>query len=190
MFRYIKSALNIFVLLTVLTGLIYPAAILFVSQTAFSNRANGSLVSIGNKTVGSSLLAQSFQGDQWFQPRPSAVGYSGTTSGPSNLALSNPALSAQIKKLSETYRRQNSLSPSTAVPADAVTESGSGLDPNISLINAELQAPRVAKARSLNLGVVESLIKNATSSSPSYLFGTKTVNVVILNLDLMKLRVR
>lgn len=190
MFRYIKSSLSVFIFLTVLVGVVYPAVVWAIGQSAFSSRANGSLITEDGKVVGSSLIAQSFTGDQWFQPRPSAVGFSGSASGASNLSLKNPSLTGRVAILSEDYRKQNNLPKSTAVPADAVTQSGSGLDPDISIANALLQARRVARARSLSLGSVDSLIRKVASNSPTYLFGTTVVNVVVLNLELMKLQVR
>ena len=190
MIRHIKPALGILALLTLLLGIAYPASVWAIGQTTFSNQANGSLVYVNATPVGSSLLAQSFHGAMWFHPRPSAVGYSGNASGASNLALGNPKLIIQIDKLATNYRRENGLANSTPIPADAATESGSGLDPDISVANAELQAPRVAHARSISLSTVDSLISRATTSSPSYFFGTKVVNVITLNLELKRLQMR
>ena len=190
MLRQFKPAIYIFIVLTLGVGVIYPAIGFVIGQTIFKNQANGSIAYMNKTPVGSYLLGQSFSGKIWFQPRPSAVGYEGNSSGASNLALTNPKLIQNIEQLANDYRRQNGLPKTTSVPADAVTTSGSGLDADISVANAELQAPRVAKARSISLALVQSMIDRATSTSPSFIFGTKVVNVVTLNLELKEMKLQ
>ncbi len=188
--RQIVTSVVMFLAFTLLTGVIYPLVGLLLGQTLFSQQANGSLITLDGKVVGSSLLAQQFASPIWFSPRPSAVGYSGSASGASNLALSNPVLAKQIAALAFQYRKENHLGAKAAVPADAVMSSASGLDPDISIANALDQAPRVASLRHIKLGVLTKLISKATQSPPSWLIATPVVNVVELNLFLAKLQPR
>ena len=183
--RQIKAALVVFIIITTLTGIAYPLVGLAIGQAFFRDSANGSLVKIGRTTVGSSLIAQPFTSPKWFWPRPSATGFAGNASGASNLSLSNPALAARIAKLAAQYRKVNHLGPHFLVPADAVTESASGLDPDISIANALEQAQRVAKARHLPLATIHRLIAKTTQNEPTWLFGRNVVNVVLLNLSLV-----
>ncbi len=146
------SVLATLALLIILCG-VYPLVVWGIAQVAFPSQANGSLVEVQGKIVGSGLLAQNFSGPQYFHPRPSAAGdtgYDGTSSGGSNLGPLSQKLIDQVKERVDKYRTENNLPAATLVPADAVTASGSGLDPHISLRNAEIQAPRVAQARKLS----------------------------------------
>ena len=174
------------VLAVVLCG-IYPALITGVSQAAFHSQANGSLFKDkAGRTRGSLLLAQNFTARQYFHPRPSAAGtgHDAASSGGSNLGPTSQKLHDQIKERIAIYRAANGLAKDTTVPADAVTASGSGLDPHISLRNAHLQAARVATARQLPLETVNRLI-SANTDGPSLGFlGHVGVNVVKLNLAL------
>jgi K+-transporting ATPase ATPase C chain len=168
----------------------YPLAVWVGAQTLFPARANGSLVVDRDGTVrGSALLAQSFTGDKYFQPRPSAagMGYDATNSGGTNLGPTSQKLADSIKGAVATYRTANGLAADAPVPADAVTSSGSGLDPHISVVNAELQAPRVALARSLPLETVRALIARHTEGRDLGVLGEPGVNVLLLNLDLNRL---
>ena len=134
---------------------IYPLIVFGIAQAAFHDKANGSLIVEKDGTVrGSRLLGQGFASDKYFHPRPSAAGngYDAVNSGGSNLGPTSQKLNDAIKDRVEAYRSENGLKATEAVPADAVTASGSGLDPHISLHNAELQTPRVAKARGLSEG--------------------------------------
>ena len=159
------SVLATLALLVILCGL-YPLVVWGIAQVAFPGQANGSLVEVKGQIVGSGLLAQNFSGPQYFHPRPSAAGdtgYDGTSSGGSNLGPLSQKLIDQVKERVEKYRTENNLPAGTLVPADAVTASGSGLDPHISLRNAALQAVRVAQARKLSAnqwlgGIRQSLI--------------------------------
>jgi potassium-transporting ATPase KdpC subunit len=184
--RQLVPALLAFLVLTVLTGLAYPLAMTGVAQVAFPNRADGSLIKRDGKVVGSRLIGQNFAAAHYFHPRPSAAGdgYDAMSSSASNLGPSNPALIAEVRKRMTEYRNENDLSAGTAVPVDAVTASGSGLDPHISKANALLQAPRVARARGLSLADVLTLVNKHTDGRPLGFLGEPGVNVLELNLAL------
>jgi K+-transporting ATPase ATPase C chain len=184
--RQLVPALLAFLVLTVLTGLAYPLAMTGVAQVAFPNRADGSLIKRDGKVVGSRLIGQNFAAVHYFHPRPSAAGdgYDAMSSSASNLGPSNPALIAEVRKRMTEYRNENDLSAGTAVPADAVTASGSGLDPHISKANALLQAPRVARARGLSLADVLTLVNTHTDGRSLGFLGEPGVNVLELNLAL------
>ena len=165
----------------------YPLAVWVGAQTLFPARANGSLVVDKDGAVrGSALLAQNFSGEKYFQPRPSAAGtgYDATSSSGTNLGPTSQKLADSIKAAVAAYRTANGLAADAPVPADAVTSSGSGLDPHISIANAELQAPRVAKARSLPLETVRALIVRHTAGRDLGALGEPGVNVLLLNLAL------
>ena len=197
----ILTGLRTLLLLTVLTGVVYPLAVLGVAQLAFDDKANGSLVERDGAVVGSSLLGQAFTGPAYFHTRPSAAGAAASgslvdglpadpadlslvVSGASNLGPTNENLLAAVRERVEAYRVENRLPADAPVPVDAVTASGSGLDPHISVANAELQAPRVAAERGLPLGTVVNLVKTHTSGRSLGFLGEKGVNVLELNLAL------
>ena len=153
----------------------------------FHDKANGSLIVDQDGTVrGSKLLAQGFTADKYFHPRPSAAGngYDAASSGGSNLGPTSQKLNDAIKDRIGAYRKENGLSENDSVPADAVTASGSGLDPHISLRNAELQTPRVAKARGLSEEKVRELVQQNTDGRDLGVLGDPGVNVLELNLAL------
>jgi K+-transporting ATPase ATPase C chain len=221
--RQILPSILLVIAFTVITGLVYPAAVWAVAQVAFKDKADGSLITQNGQVVGSSLIGQYFTKDQYFQPRPSDAGqgYDATASGGSNLGPSNPKLIAdcnpvqkkddqgnpvtdeQGNPVNETnpdgsqlcdpntvpqrikaYRQTNGLSDDTPVPIDAVTASGSGLDPDISVANARLQAARVAKARNMDVAEVDKLIDANTDGRGLGFLGDPAVNVLTLNLAL------
>ncbi len=188
------AALRGIVVFTVLTGIIYPLAMLAVAQIAFHDKANGSLVTYHGRIIGSSLLCQEFRSangnplPQYFQPRPSAAtsgasndyGCDPRYSGASNLGPSNPKLIAEIKK------RQRQVSafdhvPVSKIPPDAVTASGSGLDPDISPANAAIQVDRVAAARHVSPAQVKALVREYTTGRTLGFLGEPVVNVLLLN---------
>jgi potassium-transporting ATPase KdpC subunit len=186
--RQIIPAVVAFLAFTVLVGLLYPLAITGIAQVAFSSQADGSLVTQDGKVVGSSLIGQNVSGPQYFHSRPSSAGdgYDAMSSSASNLGPSNPELLQEVRKRIRLYRTENGLAPSQEVPADAVTGSGSGLDPMISPENARLQAQRVADARGMTLDQVLALVgANTTGRSLGFL-GEPGVNVLELNLALDK----
>jgi len=187
MIRQLRPALVALALFTVVTGFAYPLAVTALAQAAMPGRADGSIVTIEGRPAGSTLLAQPFDGPTWFHPRPSAAGYDAAASGGSNLGPTNPDLLATIAERADAYRRDNGLVGGTDVPIDAVTASGSGLDPDISPANARLQAPRVAAARGLPLDRVLAVVDAATSGRTAAALGQPRVNVVELNAGLVRI---
>jgi len=189
-FSHIRSAvISTFVLAVVCCGL-YPLIVLGISHTFFRDKANGSLIVDPDGAVrGSKLLGQGFADAKYFHPRPSAAGngYDATSSGGSNLGPTSRKLNDAIKERLAAYRAENGLSESAPVPADAVTASGSGLDPHISLQNAELQIPRVVKARGVAEEKVHELIRQNTNGRDFGVFGEPGVNVLQLNRALDQL---
>lgn len=185
--EHLRPALvSTFVLAAVTCG-VYPLAVTVVAQTAFNDKANGSLLrDHDGKILGSSLLGQNFTNERYFHPRPSAAGngYDGASSSGSNLGPTSLKLRDQIQERLKVYRAENGLTENAEVPADAVTASGSGLDPHISVKNAELQTARVAKARGLSEERVSELISSCTDSADFVLLGEAGVNVLRLNLAL------
>ena len=174
------------VLAVICCGL-YPLIVFGISQALFYQKANGSLIVNKDGTVrGSKLLAQGFTAPKYFHPRPSAAGngYDATSSGGSNLGPTSQKLNDAIKERIAAYRRENGLKETDSVPADAVTASGSGLDPHISVPNAELQIARVAKARGLSEEKVRELRQRYTDARDLGVFGDPGVNVLKLNLAL------
>jgi len=149
MTRHLRAVILSVSLLTLLTGCVFPLALFGVGRVFFHDRAEGSLVMRGGEVAGSRLIGQNFAQPQYFHPRPSAAGtgYDGTSSGGTNLGPLNKKLIDDVRELADEYRRNNGLAPDAVVPVDAVTRSGSGLDPHISPFNAALQVPRVARAR-------------------------------------------
>ncbi len=169
----------------ILCGL-YPLTVWILSQALFPGRANGSLIVSKGAVTGSRLLSQGFTGPQYFHPRPSAAGqgYDGTLSGGSNLGPLSKKLMETVKHRIQDYRTENNLSPDVPVPADAVTASGSGLDPHITVANAMLQAERVARARGLTIDVVRREVEAHIEGRTFGILGEPRVNVLMLNLDL------
>lgn len=188
MLKQLCPALRITVFLTVLTGLIYPAVVTGLCQLLFSKQANGSLVIQKGQIIGSSLLGQNFIRPEYFHPRPSAAGndgYDPTASGGSNLGPTSQKLYDRVKAAAAQFRKENP-DYSGLIPADALTASGSGLDPDISVANAEAQAARVAKARRIGRSTVDRLIASATQGRDLGFLGEPRVNVLKLNLQLDK----
>jgi K+-transporting ATPase ATPase C chain len=186
LFKEIRISLAATLLLAILLCGIYPALVWVAAQAIFHNEANGSLIIKNGQIVGSSLLAQRFTGAKYFYPRPSAAGagYDAANSGGSNLGpLSKKLIDDTVQRVRD-YRAENNLPPEATVPADAVTASGSGLDPHISPENAVMQAARVARARGLSEESVRSKIAAHTEGRTLGIFGEPRVNVLLLNLDL------
>jgi len=174
------------VLAAICCGL-YPLIIFGVSQAFLRDKANGSLIVGSDGTVrGSKLLGQAFVDPKYFHPRPSAAGngYDAANSGGSNLGPTSQKLNDALKERIAAYRAENNLSSSEPVPADAVTASGSGLDPDISSQNAELQIPRVARARGMSEDKLRDVVRQHTRSRDLGIFGEPRVNVLELNLAL------
>ena len=178
--RQSLAALRVLAVFTVLLGVVYPAAVWGVAQ-AVPGRADGSLVEVDGKVVGSELLGQQFEGDQWFRPRPSANDYDALASAPSNLGPSSPDLLALIDERRAEVADREGVDPA-AVPADALTASASGLDPHISVSYAELQAARVADENGLSVDEVQALIEENTDGRSLGFLGEPGVNVLLLNV--------
>ena len=180
----IKTSLLLTLVFGVLLCGAYPLAVWAGAQALFADKANGSLVTDQAGTVrGSLLLAQNFSSEKYFQPRPSAAGtgYDATSSSGTNFGPTSQKLADSIKAAVAAYRTANGLATDAPVPADAVTSSGSGLDPHISLANAGLQTARVAKARHLSLTQVQALVAQSSRDRDWGVFGEPTVNVLQLN---------
>ncbi len=188
MLKQFKIAIILFGLLTVLTGLIYPAVITGIAQVVFPNQANGSLITQNGKIVGSAQIGQEFTDPKYFWGRLSATGgqpYNAAASSGSNLGPTNPALQ---KEVSDRIAALKAADPGTnqPIPVDLVTSSGSGLDPDISIAAAEYQAGRVARLRGMSLAQVQALISQNTSGRTFGFLGEPRVNVLKLNLALDK----
>jgi potassium-transporting ATPase KdpC subunit len=192
--RQTWTALRAMLILTVVLGLAYPLVVGVIGQVAFPSQANGSLVRVDNTVVGSSLIGQSFadkKGNalpQWFQSRPSAAGagYDGAASSGSNLGPNNKDLVKAIKDRQAAIEESDSVEIGD-IPADAVTASGSGLDPHISPAYALLQVHRVAEARGLSESAVKKLVESMIQGRDLGYLGEPTVNVLELNIALAKL---
>ncbi|HMD93735.1 MAG TPA: potassium-transporting ATPase subunit KdpC [Trebonia sp.] len=195
------AALRALLVFTVVCGIVYPVVMVGIAQLAFKNQANGSLVSYNGKVVGSSLLCQEFvdaKGNplpQYFQPRPSAASSSSVKndygcdpnySGAANLGPNNSTLTQTVKQLQQQISKFDHVSVSQ-IPADAVTSSGSGLDPDISPANAAIQVDRVAAARHLPVSTVQALVSKYTQGRNLGFLGEPRVNVLTLNIALDEL---
>lgn len=176
MFRHTLTALRALLVLTVVLGIAYPLAVLGIGQAAFPAQANGSLIQVDGRPVGSALIGQDFEGDEWFQPRPSATDYDGGASSGSNYGPNNADLLAAVDE------RRAALGEDA--PADALTASGSGLDPHISPEYALLQVPRVAQARGLDEARIRALVESMIQGRDLGYLGEPTVNVLRLNIAL------
>lgn len=178
--RQSLAGLRLLLVMTVLLGVGYPTAVWAAGQ-AFGDRADGSPVRVDGQVVGSRLLGQQFEGDQWFLSRPSANDYDTLASAPSNLGPLSPDLMASIEDRQAEVAAREGVDTSE-VPADAVTASASGLDPHISPAYAALQAPRVAEANELTLEEVERLVAEHTDGRSLGFLGEPGVNVLELNV--------
>ncbi|PPH39805.1 potassium-transporting ATPase subunit C [Rathayibacter sp. AY1E3] len=192
MFRPYGVALRAMIVLTVLLGAAYPLAVLGIGQLALPAQANGSLLHQDGAVIGSSLIGQSFTDadgaplPEWFQSRPSAAGYDAAASTGSNLGPENADLVASVEERRAAIAAFEGVDPA-AVPADALTASASGLDPAISPAYAQLQAPRVAAARGLDVSAVRALVEEHTAGRELGYLGEPTVDVLELNAALARL---
>jgi potassium-transporting ATPase KdpC subunit len=190
LFAELRGAVMATLVLAIVCCGIYPLVVFGISQALFRDKANGSLITDKAGMIrGSRLLSQQFTLEKYFHSRPSAAGngYDATSSGGSNLGPTSQKLNDTIKDGIAAYRAENGLKETDPVPADAVTTSGSGLDPHISLRNAELQVPRVAKARGLSAEKILELVHANTDSADLGILGEPGVNVLKLNLTLENL---
>jgi len=184
--KEIKNAVLIFIVFTILLGLIYPIAITGISQIAFPTQANGNLIVENGTVVGSELIGQNFSSPIYFHGRPSANDYNSSTSGGSNLGPTNQKLIEQVSQRIQQVRSEDNLSSTDLVPADLVLASGSGLEGYIYVNSAMIQAPRIAKARGINESVVVDIIKN-NQENTFFGLGQDIVNVLKLNIALNNL---
>jgi potassium-transporting ATPase KdpC subunit len=188
--KNLAIALRLTIILLVIVSGIYPAFVWAVGKTMFPNQDSGSLIrNEKGVVIGSKLLAQNFTRPEYFHPRPSAAGsngYDATASGGSNLAPTSAKLISSVKDLAATYRKENGLAPNAKVPVDAVTKSASGLDPDISLDNANIQALRISRTRGVNIQKILNLISSKEKDRDLGVFGETRVNVLELNLALDK----
>ena len=184
--RQLRPAAVLLLAFTVLFGIAYPFVVMGVGQVAFHDRANGSLVEVDGKVVGSRLIGQDFAAAEYFHPRPSAAGagYDGESSSGSNLGPTNPDYLKAVEERAVAYRKENGLAKDAEVPADAVTASASGLDPHITVANADMKAARVAAARHLSVDRVLAEIQAHVDARPLGFLGDPGVNVLELNLAL------
>lgn len=182
----VRAAALSVLLLTALTGIVFPLVATLLARFAFPRQAAGSLIEKEGRVAGSELIGQDFQSLGYFHPRPSAAGsgYDATSSGGSNLGPLNPKLAKSVAEIAAAYRRENGLTLESLLPADAVTCSGSGLDPHISPANAALQAPRVARVRRVPLEKVSRLVAVHTEPRQWFFLGEPRVNVLALNVAL------
>jgi K+-transporting ATPase ATPase C chain len=185
--KTLTTALMATAVLTILTGVVYPIAVWVLARSIFPHQAAGSIVVVGNKIVGSSLIGQNFSSPRYFQSRPSAAGdkgYAADNSSGSNLGPTNKALIDAVKLRLKNVVESNPGTDPHQVPIDLVTTSGSGLDPEISPAAADLQVARVAHARGLSEDQLRQLIAENTRSRSVGIFGEPGVNVLLLNLAL------
>jgi potassium-transporting ATPase KdpC subunit len=183
----LKSAILATLILAILLCGIYPAVVWGIAQVVFPRQANGSLINHGGRVVGSSLIGQPFSGERYFHPRPSAAGsdgYDAAGSGGSNLGPLSEKLMDQVRARASAYRTENNIPAGVPIPADTVTASASGLDPHISVRNAELQANRVARARGIPEDAIRKHIRQYTEGPDLGFLGEPGVNVLRLNLAL------
>ena len=186
MWQQLGTGFKMMLVLTVLTGLLYPGVVTGLCQVLFPARANGSLIVANGQAIGSELIGQNFKRPEYFQPRPSAAGndgYDPMASGASNLGPTNQKLADRVKDSVASFRKNNP-DFTGPIPADLVTSSGSGLDPDISPDSAEAQAARIAKARGIPVEQVRNLIASHTQERDLGFLGEPRVNVLEINLAL------
>jgi len=185
--QQLRPAIMLFIVLSLITGVVYPLVVTGIAQVAFAGPANGSLITNSQgKVIGSGLIGQSFDAPQYVHPRPSSAGtgYDASSSSGSNLGPTNEKLIGAVKENVAAYRKENGLAPNALVPADAVTGSGSGLDPDISPENAALQAARIARARGATEAQVKQIVDQHTYGRTLGFLGDPRVNVLEVNIAL------
>jgi potassium-transporting ATPase KdpC subunit len=187
MYKSMKNAFLLLLVMTIFTGVAYPLAVTAVSQIFFPDQANGSLIKKDNEVVGSLLIAQNFTSPGYFYARPSGAGddgYDAANSAGTNLGPTSKKLMDSIQQQAADFRQANGLNAEAIVPADAVTSSGSGLDPDISIPNAVLQINRVARERGMSAEEVENVVKECSEHPLLGILGEEKANVLKMNLIL------
>jgi K+-transporting ATPase ATPase C chain len=182
-------ALKFLLVITVLTGIIYPIVMTGLAQLSFPSKANGSMIKKDGKIIGSELIGQKFDSSIYFWSRPSAIGYNPIPSGASNYGPTSDKLKKQVVERRILFATMNTITDTTAIPKEMLFASGSGLDPHISQKAALLQVDRVAKARDFSIIQKQNLVqivKNLTETPQFKVLGEERVNVLILNLELDK----
>jgi potassium-transporting ATPase KdpC subunit len=189
--RSFKTALKIFLLLTIITGIGYPLLITGMVNILYPSEANGSIIHRDGKAVGSELIGQRFDTSIYFSSRPSTIGYNPLPSGGSNYGPTNAKLKQQVEDRHQIFITMNHLKSSTIIPSEMLFASGSGLDPHISVRAAQLQIQRIAEARHFNAAqtkVLEDLVWEHTESPQFKILGKGRINVLLLNLDLDRIK--
>jgi K+-transporting ATPase ATPase C chain len=184
--KQLQPAVMMTLVLCVITGLLYPAAVTGLAQALFPRQANGSLVMVNGRVVGSELIGQAFTRPEYFHPRPSAAGngYDATASGGTNKGPTDAKLADTLIARAIDSAVKNDGAVKGSIPSDMVTASGSGLDPDISPANARLQVPRVARARGVSDAAVGALVARRVQERQFGFFGEPRVNVLLLNVSL------
>ena len=183
MMKELKRALVIFGTLALVLGIIYPLVITGISQVAFPYQANGEMITVNGNIVGSALIGQSFDGPQYFQGRPSSIDYNASTSGGSNYGPTNQKLIDRVNETINAIKANDNLQANATIPSDMVLASGSGLDRYISVENALIQVPRIAKTRNISESVIHNLVQQ-NQETPFPGIGQPVVNVLKLNIAL------
>jgi potassium-transporting ATPase KdpC subunit len=185
--KTISTALRIFLILTLLTGIIYPLAVTGITQLAFPSKSNGSLIISNHRILGSELIGQTFDSTAYFTSRPSAIDYQTMPSGGSNLGMTSAKLKMQVAARKTQFLSVNGLSSNTIIPSEMLFASASGLDPHVSPEAVLLQVNRIAATRQLNATqkqMLFQLIEQHTEKPQFNCLGEKRVNVLLLNLSL------
>ena len=183
MITELKRAIIIFGTLALVLGIIYPLVITGISQVAFPYQANGEMINVNGTVVGSTLIGQSFDGPQYFQGRPSAIDYNASTSGGSNYGPTNQKLIDRVNETINEIKTNDSLSANATIPSDMVLASGSGLDRYISVEDALIQVPRIAKTRNISESTIKDIIQQTEETQFPWV-GQPIVNVLKLNMAL------
>lgn len=180
----VKPSLRLTLIFILILGIIYPIVMTGISNLIFPEKAKGSLVYDKNQLIGSSIIGQKFTDDKWFHGRPSAIEYDASKSGGTNLAMSNPEFKKALDRNIKEFLSKNPTVKQEDIPSDMLTASASGLDPEITVVSAKLQADRVAKANGIAVEEVNRIIDSNKSGKFLGVFGQERVNVLKLNLKL------